>query len=109
MHFDVTEYERNIRRIYGPIADEVLALRTKLGWYEVDRVSVYREKWDEIRAVLAEAPRAKDMQALVEKIGLSYDDFVAYYGAEKIKDAIWYAKDLKDRYSVLWMYYDLLY
>ena len=29
------------------------------------------------------------------------------YGAEKINDAVWYAKDLKDRYTVLWLNYDL--
>ena len=29
------------------------------------------------------------------------------YGEEKIQDAIHYAKDLKDRYTVLWMYDDL--
>lgn len=106
-HFDAADYEKNIRRIYGPIADEILALQKKLGWYDVDRVSVYREKWDEIRAVLADAPRAQDMQALVERIGLSYDHFLSFYGEQKRADAKWYAKDLKDRYSVLWLYYDL--
>lgn len=30
------------------------------------------------------------------------------YGEEKIADALLYAKDLKDRYSVLWMYFELL-
>ena len=29
------------------------------------------------------------------------------YGEEKIADALLYAKDLKDRYSVLWMWFDL--
>ena len=29
------------------------------------------------------------------------------YDAQKIKDSIAYAKDLKDRYTVLWLYYDL--
>jgi hypothetical protein len=35
-------------------------------------------------------------------------DFYKLYGEEKIQNAIAYAKDLKDRYSVLWMNYDLL-
>ena len=30
-------------------------------------------------------------------------------GAKKLENAKWYAKDLKDRYSVLWMYYCLFY
>ena len=47
------------------------------------------------------------MLSLTEKIGLSYDSFKELYGEAKIADAHLYAKDLKDRYSVLWMYYDL--
>ena len=30
------------------------------------------------------------------------------YGKEKIENALKFGKDLKDRYSVLWMYYDLM-
>ena len=39
---------------------------------------------------------------------MSYEDFVKTYGAQKIRDAHFYAKDLKDRYTVLWLYSDLL-
>lgn len=105
--FDRAEYESNIRRVYGPLADEVLALQNKLDWYSEDRVSIYREKWAEIRKLLADCPTAAQMQELTEKIGLSYDSFKEFYGEAKIADAYLYAKDLKDRYTVLWMYYDL--
>ena len=105
--FDREGYEANIRRVYGSLADEVLALQNKLGWYGADRVSVYREKWQEIRKLLSDCPSSAEMIALVEKIGLPYDNFKKFYGEEKIRDAYFYAKDLKDRYTVLWMYYDL--
>ncbi len=105
--FDGEKYEGEIRRIYGSVADGVLALQEKLGWYGVDRVSVYKEKWDEITAILKDAPTAKEMEALALRVGLDKKEFDALYGEEKIKDALLYAKDLKDRYSVLWMYYDL--
>lgn len=107
-HFDKAKYEANIARIYTDITDEVLALQNKLGWYDIDRVSVYKAKWNEIKAVLADCPTSAEMLALTEKIGLSYDKFVELYGKDKIADAHLYAKDLKDRYSVLWMYYDLM-
>lgn len=107
-HFDQNTYEANIRRVYTTLADEVLALQEKMGWYAQDRVSIYREKWEEIRAVLADAPSSAEMLRLTEQVGLSYDHFRTLYGKEKIADAHWYAKDLKDRYTVLWMYYDLL-
>ena len=100
-------YEKNVRRIYGPLADEVLALQAKMGWYERDLTPVYREKWQQIRALLASAPNTLEMRALTEKIGLDHDEFTKFYGEEKIADALLYAKDLKDRYTVLWLYYDL--
>ena len=106
--FDKEKYEREIKRIYSSVADEVLALQEKMGWYDVDRVSVYKEKWGEICEVLSDSPSSSEMLSLCERVGLNYNDFVSLYGEEKIADALLYAKDLKDRYSVLWMYYDLL-
>lgn len=106
-HFNRALYERNIRRIYGSVADEVLQLQDRLGWYQTDRVAVYRERWPEICQVLSEAPSPAGMQALVERIGLSYRHFREFYGDRKINAGLAYAKDLKDRYTVLWMYDDL--
>ncbi len=106
-HFDSAVYESEIRRIYGSIAEEIFALQSKLGWYGVDRVSVYKKKWRDIKTLLKDAPSAAEMQALTEQVGLSHTDFLSLYGEEKIKDALLYAKDLKDRYTVLWLYYDL--
>ena len=106
--FNKEKYESEVRRIYGKIADEVLALQAKYGLYGKDRVKIYKEKWSEIRKLLAEAPTAARMTELVEKIGLSYDSFRTLYGEEKLDDAMLYAKDLKDRYTVLWTYYDII-
>ena len=106
--FNKEAYETEVRRIYGKIADEVLALQAKYGLYGKDRVSIYKEKWPEIRKLLGEAPTAAKMTELVEKIGLSHQDFCTLYGEEKLADAMLYAKDLKDRYSVLWTYYDIM-
>ncbi len=106
--FNKSEYESEIHRIYGKIANEVLALQAKYGLYGKDRISIYKEKWSEIRDLLKEAPIASEMLALVEHIGISYEGFRNLYGEEKLKDAILYAKDLKDRYSVLWTYYDIM-
>ncbi len=106
-HFNRDAYETQIKRIYGALADEVFALQYKNGWYDIDRIAVYKNKWKEICKLLAECPNSSEMQTLVEKIGLSYNNFLEFYGKDKINDAWLYAKDLKDRYSVLWLYYDL--
>ena len=101
-------WEENIRRIYGKIADSVIALQDKMGWYREDRSAVHAQKWQEIREVLSEAPSSEQMTKDVESIGLDAAQFEAMYGKAKIEDALKFGKDLKDRYSVLWMYYDLL-
>ena len=62
-------------------------------------------KWAQIKEVLAEAPDEKRMLEMVESVGLDYAEFVKLYGQEKIDTAVLYAKDLKDRYSVLWLNY----
>jgi len=48
------------------------------------------------------------MMDMIQLLGLDYAEFENLYGKKKIEDGILYAKDLKDRYSVLWMYYDLM-
>ncbi len=105
--FDSEDYKKNINRIYGSISDEIFALQNKMGWYDIDRVAVYKEKWSEVCEVLAEAPTAAQMLEYVSAVGLDYAEFTKLYGEEKIADGRVYAKDLKDRYSVLWTLYDL--
>jgi glycerol-1-phosphate dehydrogenase [NAD(P)+] len=108
--FDREKYEADIRRIYGSVADEVIALQDKLGWYNdiEKRIKIYREKETEIKGLLFEAPSFSEMRLMLNEVGMSYDDFVNTYGEKKIRDAYLYAKDLKDRYTVLWMYYELI-
>ncbi len=103
-----TKWEDNIRRIYTTAADGVIALQNKLGWYAIDRNAVYLEKWQEIKATLSEVPSIDKLIQYIASVGLDISDFETTYGKEKISDALLYAKDLKDRYSVLWTYYDCL-
>ncbi len=102
------EYEQEMKRVYLSSAEGCMALQEKMGRYQNNTAKMYLDRETEIREVLAEMPTAdeiKDMLALVE---LDIQEFYDMYGKEKIRDAIVYAKDLKDRYTVLWMYYDLL-
>ena len=51
-------------------------------------------------------PSAKEIERLLSLVELDPAEFYAFYGEACIADAIRYAKDLKDRYTILWMYYD---
>jgi len=42
---------------------------------------------------------------MVGEIGLSMTEFLDLYGPEQIEDGLLYAKDLKDRYTCLWLWY----
>ena len=48
------------------------------------------------------------MLEMLDSVKMSYNDgFSSFYGRKKIEDAYLFAKDLKDRYTVLWMYSDI--
>lgn len=105
---DAKKYEEEIRRVYGSLAEEIFALQKREKSYETERLDLYKAKEAEIKEVLRLAPSSEKMIEYTEAIGLSYEDFRSFYGEEKIADAIDYAKDLKDRYSVLWLRSELL-
>ncbi|MBO4853735.1 MAG: sn-glycerol-1-phosphate dehydrogenase [Oscillospiraceae bacterium] len=100
------ELEAEMHRIYGSSADGCLALQDKVGNYDADRLNVFREKEQEIRAILAEMPAPEKIRDMLEHLGLPMQKFYDFYGEDHIADAVLYAKDLKDRYTVLWLYYD---
>lgn len=107
--FDREEWESKIRSVYSTAAQGVIDLQNKAGVYNEDKISVYKEKWNEIREILKDAPSAGEITAYLESVGLDISDFEKMYGRKKLENAKWYAKDLKDRYSVLWLYYCLFY
>ena len=107
--FDRAEWESKLCSVYGTAAQGVIALQNKAGVYNEDKISVYKKKWNEIRNILRDAPSGDEITSYLESVGLNISDFEKMYGSEKLGNAKWFAKDLKDRYSVLWLYYCLFY
>jgi glycerol-1-phosphate dehydrogenase [NAD(P)+] len=104
---DRDAYVAEMTRIYGPVAEGCIALQDKVGLYNKDMLSVYKAKEAKIRQVLSQMPTAEEIQGMLEAVGLDMGEFYKLYSQEKLADAVSYAKELKDRYSVLWMYYDM--
>ena len=105
--FDVDEWEKNIYRVYSTkenatVAEGIIALQNKLGWIYEDKTATYAKKWAEIKEVLVDSPTPEEVSALLSSVELDMADFYAAYSEEKIADALLHAKDLKDRYTVLW-------
>ena len=101
------QYTAQVKQIYGPVAEGCIALQDKVGLYEKDMLSVYKAKEEEIRQVLAEMPKTEEIKQMLGAVKLDMDAFYKLYSAEKLRNAVSYAKELKDRYTVLWMYYDM--
>lgn len=104
---DRAAYESKMKNVYSVIAGECIKLQDKIGNYTRDRLPVYKKKEAEIRDILSEMPSPCEIKKMLEIAEIDLSEFYKLYGKDKISTAIHYAKDLKDRYTVLWMYYDL--
>lgn len=106
---DEKNWEENIQSIYSAGASGIIALQKKMGYYTKNYPEIYRQKWQQIRQVLSLVPSSEKLINILETIGLRYEDFRREYTEEKIQKGIWFAKDLKDRYTVLWLYFLLFF
>lgn len=93
--------------IYGKIKREIIDLQEKAGRYAKDPEKIYMGKWEDVIDILSECPTADDIKKMLIDVGFDMSAFERMYGKEKIEKGMLYGKDLKDRYSVLWIYYDL--
>ena len=99
-------YHGKMQEIYKSAADSCINLQNKIGNYITDRSAIYIEKESEIKNILAEAPGAGEIKEFLSLADMDIKEFYSLYNKKKINDAILYAKDLKDRYTVLWINYD---
>lgn len=58
----------------------------------------------QIKGVLKQAPTAAETAKMLTAAGLAPNSLVEFYGKETVKNAIKYGKELKDRFTVLWLY-----
>lgn len=100
-------YVNKMNEIYQSAAEGCISLQNKIGNYAADRTGIYKEKEEEIKTILSQAPTSTEIEQMLSLCGLNMSEFYELYDDNKIKDAAFYAKDLKDRYTVLWLYYDL--
>ena len=100
------KHKQKLSEIYTGIAQSCMDLQEKAGHYSTDRAAIYVEKEAEIKEILAQMPTAEGVIRMLARVGLDMGDFYSLYGKQKLQNAIFYAKDLKDRFTVLWLYYD---
>ena len=101
------DYRKKMAEIYKSVADGCIELQNKVGNYKADRLALYLEKETEIKTILSEVPSSEELKKMLALVNLDMDEFYKLYTPEKLDNATLYAKDLKDRYTVLWLNYDL--
>jgi len=106
-HLPKEAREACYRAIYRGSWEEVRDLQNEAGRYDAPTDEIYRTNWQAVRDILAECPSADEIRVMLTDVGFDLSAFEAMYGKSKIQNGVWFAKDLKDRYSVLWLYYDL--
>jgi len=105
--FNPDQWKMEVERVYDTLAPEIMALQKKVGFYDSNRLETITNKWDEIVQTLKEAPGKEEILGLLQTIGYNMDEYWNMYGEDMIKDSIVFAKDTKDRYTVLWLLYDI--
>ena len=95
---------RCYQTVYGNYAGAVYDLQDRAGRYGQEPFAFYRTRWEQIRALLQACPTRKQIERMLTDGGFDLSEFEKRYGKEKIRRGVWFAKDLKDRYSVLWLY-----
>ncbi|MBQ2809482.1 MAG: sn-glycerol-1-phosphate dehydrogenase [Clostridia bacterium] len=102
------EYVAKMEKIYGAeVGRGCVALQDKVGNYQKNRIALYHKKRKQIIEILSRMPTPEKIQEILSYVGLDISELYRTYTKKKISDAIAYGKDLKDRYTVLWLNYDL--
>ncbi len=57
-----------------------------------------------IKAVLKQSPTAAETEVMLAAAGLYPQSLIEFYGKETVENALKYGKELKDRFTVLWLY-----
>ncbi len=105
--FDPDAYRSDMRRVFGSLSGEVTALQEKVGFHRRDMHEIIARRWPEIQQILREASDDARQEELLRRAGLDPARFREFYGEDMIHEALVYAKELKDRYTVQWLLDDV--
>lgn len=110
-HFDKEKWEKEIKRVYRQAADAVIELEEECGKNsekEVERrLKMLEENWDEALDIMDTLPSSEFITDLLKAMDAPYKPKHVGVSKEILKDSLKYAKELRNRYGLLQMMYDL--
>ena len=105
------EWEKDIRAAFLGAADEIVALEKKggkNGKKRLDaRIAATEKNWAEIRELAKNAAKPELVSDILIRLGAPTKPHEIGVAREMAREAIIYAKEIRDRYTVLQLLYDL--
>ena len=111
IHFDKNGWEKEIKRVYGQAAESVIELENqckKNSDKEVkERLEILDKNWDKAQEIMDTLPASDYIEDLLKAMNAPYK--AKHVGVEKsvLKDSVKYAKELRNRYGLLQIMFDL--
>lgn len=106
-----TNWEAEIRRVYGKAAEGILELektaQKNAPHKHTERIKAAAKHWDEIMAVLNTLPPPQTVIDLLTSVQGPVHPSQVGIDRELVKDGVLYAKELRARYTVLQLLWDL--
>lgn len=110
-NYDPAAWETEIRRAYGAAAQEVVDLEARAGKNTPEgrlrRIDSMEEHWEAIRAQLRTLPSAKELREILDTVGCPCTPRQIGVEEDVLKDAFLYAKEVRPRYTLLQLIWDL--
>ena len=105
------EWRAEIYRAFLGAAEEIVALEKKgekNGFARLSaRLGATEKNWDTIRSLAAETVKSKVVHDILKKLGAPVKPHEICVPKEMARQAILYAKEIRDRYTVLQLLWDL--
>lgn len=109
--FDAEEWERNIVVAYGAAAPAVIALEAECKKNSPAAVIARLERlsgcWPEVKNIIAALPKASDIKELLNSLNAPTQPSEIGISDKVLEDSIKYAKEIRNRYGLLQILYDL--
>lgn len=111
LNFDMDKWYRDINKLYRQGAQEIITLKEKEGvnsyGKRMERVKQAINKWDEVVNILKEMPSHEEIIRILKKAGLPVTPKELGVDKKIIPDGTVYAKEVRNRYTVLQLAWDL--
>ena len=110
-HFDYNTWSEEIETAYGPAAPGVLKLEQSIGKNKNEEVTrrraAYLQHLDKIQALIDELPKAETIIDILKSMDAPYYPEQIKVTKDVFKRSIYYAKDLRNRFGLLQLLFDL--